>query len=251
MKAQDEGLKYVPGFYAKKRPGAEEIADKCIREWEGKKIEDKKKKAKEVIYPTICFSREIGVGALEVADILGEMLGYRVVDRQLIEHISKEARLSEKTVNIFDERYPGKLNECLTYLFGEKAFIKSDYSRHLFSGIFAIAGLGPTIFVGRGAHLVLPREDVFAVRLICSRQYRVKRLAKILKAKEKEIEAKLDQLDKEQKNFFKRVFGKKDAFSPYEFDMVINCDYIKEPKMVAEIVAAAFQQKHGAAAKKK
>ena len=251
MKAQDEGLKYVPGLYAKKRPGVTDIADKYVREWEEKKHVDKKKKAKELIHSTICFSREIGVGALEVADILGEMMGYRVVDRQLIEHISEEAQLSEKTVQIFDERYPGKMNECLTYLFGEKAFIKSDYTRHLFSGIYAIAGLGPTIFVGRGAHLVLPRENVLAVRLICSRQYRVKRLARILKAKEEDVEAKLNQLDKEQKNFFKRVYGKKDAYSPHEFDMVINCDYIKEPKMVAEIVALAFQQKYGAMVKKK
>lgn len=251
MKAQDEEVKYVPGFYAKKRPGAADLANRYIREWEDKKLVDKKKKAKEVLYPTICFSREIGVGALEVADILGEMMGYRVVDRQLIEHISEEAKLSEKTVQIFDERHPGKMNECLTYLFGEKAFTKSDYTRHLFAGIYAIAGLGPTIFVGRGAHLVLPRENVFAVRLICSRQYRVNRLAKILKAKEEDIEAKLDQLDKEQKKFFKRVYGKKDAFSPHDFDMVINCDYIKEPKIVAEIVAMAFQQKHGAMVKKK
>ena len=251
MKAEDEEVKYVPGFYAKKRPGAADLVNRYIREWEDKKLVDKKKKAKELIHPTICFSREIGVGALEVADILGEMIGYRVVDRQLIEHISEEAKLSEKTVQIFDESYPGKMNECLTYLFGEKAFIKSDYTRHLFSGIFAIAGLGPTIFVGRGAHLVLPRENVLAVRLISSRQYRIKRLAKILKAKEEDVDAKLNQLDKEQKNFFKRVYGKKDASSPHEFDLVINRDYIKEPRIVAEIVALAFQQKYGAMVKKK
>jgi hypothetical protein len=251
MKAEDEEVKYVPGFYAKKRPGAADLANRYIREWEDKKLVDKKKKAKDLIHPTICFSREIGVGALEVADILGEMMGYRVVDRQLIEHISEEAKLSEKTVQIFDESYPGKMNECLTYLFGEKAFIKSDYTRHLFSGIFAIAGLGPTIFVGRGAHLVLPRENVLAVRLISSRQYRIKRLAKILKAKEDDVDAKLNQLDKEQKNFFKRVYGKKDASSPHEFDLVINFDYFKEPRMVAEIVALAFQQKYGAMVKKK
>nr|CAI78632.1 hypothetical protein [uncultured delta proteobacterium] len=46
----------------------------------------------------------------------------------------------------------------------------------------------------------------------------------------RQIENDIDQLDKEQRDFFKKVYGKKDA-SPYEFDIVINCDYITERKM--------------------
>jgi len=242
MKTHTADVKYVPGHYAKKRPGVAEIADRYIREWEEKRLVAKQPKPEEILHPSVCFSRKIGVGALEIADILADKIGYRVVDRQLIEHISEEAKLSEKTVRIFDERYPGKINEFLTYAFGEKAFIKSDYTRHLFSGLYAIAGLAPTIFVGRGAHLVLPRDRVLAVRLICSKEYRLKRLARILEAKEEDVEKKLDQIDKEQRDFFKRVYSKKDA-SPYEFDMVVNCDYIQKPEMAAEVVATAFRQK--------
>ncbi len=244
MKVHRPEDKYVPGHYAKKRPGVAEIAERYIVEWEEKRLEAKRAKPEEVLRPCICFSRKIGVGALEIADILSEKIGYRVVDRQLIGHICDEAKLTEKTVRIFDERYPGKINEFLSYAFGEKAFIKSDYTRHLFSAIFAIAGLGPTIFVGRGAHLVLPREKVLAVRLICSKEYRIKRLARILETKEEDVEKKLGQIDKEQRDFFKKTYGKKDA-SPYEFDMVINCDYIKEPETAAEIVALAFKHKFG------
>jgi hypothetical protein len=52
----------------------------------------------------------------------------------------------------------------------------------------------------------------------------------------------LDLSDKDQRNFYISVYGKKDA-SPYEFDLVINCDYIKEPAMAAEIVGTALKQK--------
>ena len=48
--------------------------------------------------------------------------------------------------------------------------------------------------------------------------------------------------NKEQRAFFKKVFGKKDA-SPYEFDLIINCDFISEPQGAAEIIAQAFNQK--------
>jgi cytidylate kinase len=98
------------------------------------------------------------------------------------------------------------------------------------------------LFVGRGTHLIIPRDRVLAVRLICSDEHRIKRLSKILKVKEKEAADKLPQIDKEQRQFFKKAFGKKDAL-PYEFDMIINCDYIKNTKNVAEIVEVAFKRK--------
>jgi len=38
----------------------------------------------------------------------------------------------------------------------------------------------------------------------------------------------MGQLDNQQNDFFKIVFGKK-KISPYDFDLVINCDFIREP----------------------
>jgi len=238
------GTEYTTGTYGKTRPNAAELANRYIREWDERGLKEKREAPKPTMPAAICFSRKIGVGALEAADIIAEKIGYRVVDREILEHIASQAKLSEKTVAIFDERYPGKINEFLSFVFGEKAFIKSDYARNLFSAVYSIAGLEPTIFVGRGAHLLLPRDRVLAVRCICSKEHRISRLAKIFHVPETEAENKLDQIDKEQKDFFKSVYGKKDA-SPYEFDMIINFDYITQPQWAAEIVAQAFKAKFG------
>ena len=81
-----------------------------------------------------------------------------------------------------------------------------------------------------------------AVRFICSNDYRIERLARILDVEEKEAQKILGKIDKEQRDFFKKAFGKKDA-SPYEFDMIINCEFITEPQQAAEIVALAFKKK--------
>jgi regulator of RNase E activity RraB len=235
--------KYVPGTYAKKRPDAAQIADQYIRSWEKKQIEAKEKQAAlGVISPAICFSRKIGVGALEIADILAEKIGYRVADREVIEHIANNADISKKNVEFFDEHYPGKINELSALLFKEKSFIMSDYVRHLISAVFSMAGAQPTIFVGRGTHLILPRDSQLAVRFISSKAYRVRRLAEILNVEQEVAEKKIDEVDKGQRDFFKKAFGKKDA-SPYEFDMVINCDFITQPEWAAEIVSQAFKEK--------
>ncbi|MGD9361576.1 MAG: cytidylate kinase-like family protein [Desulfobacterales bacterium] len=246
MATSKSKLKYVPDVHGKKRPDAAHLAGQFIREWhqhyvklKGKKIEPSE------ISPVICFSRKIGGGALEIADLLAEKIYYRVVDRELLEHIAKDKELSNKTVEFFDERYPGKMSELASMLFGEKSFIMSDYAKNLISSVYTFATMSSSIFVGRGAHLILPRDRVLAARIICSDEYRIARLASILDVEETEAEKLLHQIDHEQRAFFKKVFGKKDA-SPYEFDLVINSDFIAEPSGAAEVIACAFKEKFAA-----
>lgn len=232
--------RHIAGKYISGYPGSAEGANRFLKNWELQKTGQIEKLSKK--NPSICFSRKIGVGALEIAVILGEKINYRVVDREILEHISNKAQLSEKTAAYFDERYPGKISELLSFLFGEKAFVKSDYSRHLFSTIVSFAGLEPTIFVGRGAHLILPREEALAVRIICSRENRLKRLVNTMKISASEAETELKRIDKEQREFFIKTYGKKDA-SAYEFDLVINRDFIKNASCAARIIETAFREK--------
>lgn len=246
MAGKSGGFNYVPGTYAKRRPGSEALTGHYVRAWEHRRmaLEAETLAAKQAaeLSPCITFSRKIGVGALEIADIIAEKLKYRVADRELIEQIANQTNMSETAIAYFDERFPGYINRTLKYLFGEKSFIDSDYARHLFSAIFAIAGLEPTLFVGRGVHLVLPREKVLAVRCIGSTDYRAKRIADVMQISRDEAKRKLSDIDKEQAAFFKKVFGKKDA-SPYEFDLVLNLDYLTRPDDVADIVILAFKKK--------
>jgi cytidylate kinase len=135
------------------------------------------------------------------------------------------------------------MSELAAMLFGEKSFIMSDYIRNFIGAVFSFAEMGSTIFVGRGVHLLLPRESVLAVRFICSDSSRIKRLSKILDIEENEAEKILRQADREQREFFKKAFGKKNA-PPDEFDLVINCDFISRPEYAAAIAAKAFRKKY-------
>lgn len=238
---------YMPGFYSPKRPSTAQLIDRYVHGWEKRRMEilkEAEKKKDTPIPPTISISRKIGVGALEIADILGKRIGHRVVDRDIIEQIARESNLSQTTVSMFDERYPGWREEFMALLFGEKSFVKSDYNRRLFETVLSIAAIESTTFVGRGTHLILPRDRVLAVRLICSYDRRVDRLSKILGISKAEARSELEQVDKEQRDFFKKTFNRKDA-APNEFDMVINCDFLGEPEWAASIIERAFQEKFG------
>jgi Cytidylate kinase-like family len=236
--------KHVPATYPVKTSIPAETVERYVREWEQRRIKKKKDTPRAEMPPTICFSREIGVGALEVADIIAKNIKLHVHDKQIITYIAQEADIREKTAAIFDELYPGKTNEILWYLFGAKSFTKSDYSKHLFRVVVSLSFLGPSIFVGRGAYLILPRERILAVRFISGREHRVKRLAGILNVSEQEADRRIDQIDKEQRDFFRKIFKKKDI-SPHEFDLIINFDYLPNPQCAAEIIATAFSSRFG------
>ncbi len=234
---------YRSGMYSPKRTHGEQLAENYFRELDKRLIQDTNmEKGKNKVYPSICFSRKIGVGALEIADILAQKIHYDVVDKEILEYIADKESLSQKTVAYFDERYPGQIEDFIKMLFAEKSFTRSNYSQHLFQSVVAIAGLSPTIFVGRGAHLVLPVEHTLAVRFVCSDEYRIDRIANIMNIPTSTAKSIIVKTDKDQKTFFSKVFGKKDA-TAYEFDMVINCDRITNPEDAADIVACAFGKK--------
>ncbi len=241
----DDITDYKPGEYGRKRIKPSEWIESHIRKWDVDKQEKSRdRKEKQELLPSVCFSRKIGVGALEIADILSNMTGLKVVDREILEHMAQDSSLAMKTVELFDERYPGKMSELSAMIFNEKSFVLSDYYKQLARSVIALANFEPSIFVGRGIHLILPRDRVLAVRLICSDEYRVKRLAGIMKTTESETRKRLEIIDKEQREFFRDVFQKKDAVA-YEFDMVINMDHLRDPKQAAKIVACAFKEKFG------
>ena len=236
---------YRPGQYGKKRLSAAAWADANIKRWNKQSGTDMPASQPGHMFPCVCFSRQIGVGALKIADILSEKIGSQVVDREILEHMAKEKNLSEKAVAYFDERYPGIMSELFTMLISDKTFLKSDYARQLAKTVIALAGNGPTIFVGRGTHLILPRDKVLSVRIIAGKEYRIERLAKLLNITRSEAQAQIKTVDKEQDLFFKTVYNQSGR-KPEEFDLVINRKYLKEASQAAEIVACAFAQKFDA-----
>lgn len=249
MTDHTNNTRYVPGMYAgraAKRKTAEQMAGQCIREWEKKRLAAvKEKKALARTHNCISFSRKIGVGALEIADLVSKRTGLRVVDREILEYIANNADLNKDTVNFFDECHPGAMNNFGAMLFGEKSFTMGDYMRHLLAAVYSLSDDKPTLFVGRATHLMLPREQVLAVRFISSKDHRARRVAAIMGISESDAAKKLDDEDKKQRDFFKKNFKKKEA-SPYEFDLVINRDHLSEADSAAELVERAYQLKFGA-----
>jgi cytidylate kinase len=233
---------YKPGYYGKKRLTAAAWVDANIEKLDLAPA-DKNQEKPSVPY-SLCFSRQIGVGTLEIADLLSEIIDYRVIDRDILTYITKDSRLIQKILDTHEAQYPGLMNTSFSAFTREKPFITSDYAIQLVKTVIALAHMAPTIFVGRGTHLILPGSSILSVRLVSSKDYRVERLANILNIDKSEAETKLDLIDIEQHEFFKTVYQNREP-SYEEFDMVINRDRINGRFAVAQIVACAFEKKFG------
>jgi cytidylate kinase len=232
-------------MYSKKGRNAADLAEEFIQRWstdhEPAEIPDT---AQPTMPPSICLGREIGAGALEIADSLHTVTKFTVVDREIMEHIAQDAHMNRKTVAWFDERYPGTMAELFSMAFSEKSFVKSDYVKHLFRTVVAIANRESTIFVGRGVHRMLARDRVLAVKIAASPDFRARRLSELLEMPLKEAEKKIHAVDHEQKDFFKKTFGH-EAGSFNGYDLVLNRDYCPDRDWAVSLISQAFKLKFG------
>ena len=244
MEYSNGGHQYVPGMYSKKGRNAAGLAEEFIQRWSIDHEPVQTPDTQPLMPPSICLAREIGAGALEIADSLREVTGFTVVDRVIMEHIAQDAHLNEKTVAWFDERYPGLLAELFSMAFSEKSFVKNDYVKHLFRTVVAIASRESTIFVGRGVHNMLARDRVLAVKIHASTEFRARRLSEMLDMPLKEAEKKISEVDHEQREFFKKMYGHKNG-SSNEFDLVLNRDHYTDRDWSVSLIVQAFKLKFG------
>jgi len=73
--------------------------------------------------PCIAISRKIGVGAVEIANLVGEALSMKVLDRELMEQFMT-AEQNPNYPHLMHERVPSLGEEVLMMLKGNKPFFE-------------------------------------------------------------------------------------------------------------------------------
>ncbi len=115
------------------------------------------------IGPYVAISREAGAGGSQTARLLGEILGWNVFDRELIECMAETYHTSPAVLELVDEKTTNSITEFFQSLVDPGSLSQSQYVSRASRMIFMAAHTGKVIFVGRGAGFILPRE-VRAVR---------------------------------------------------------------------------------------
>jgi hypothetical protein len=187
-----------------------------------------------------CFltiSREAGAGGSEVAAIVGKRLGWQVLDKNLLDQVAERFRHDRTMLDLVDETRSNWVYDVLGTWMDNTVIPHETYVSQLSRVILAAARQSNFIFVGRGARFLLPREKVFAVRLIAPEGFRLMRIMQCQKLREVVARRLMHEIDQGRREFVHRFFHH-DITDPHLYDLVINTERLGIESAAEEIIAA-------------
>ncbi|OHB70933.1 MAG: hypothetical protein A2V70_19565 [Planctomycetes bacterium RBG_13_63_9] len=209
---------------------AAEIQDRALREEDPSRLTERLGKY-------IAISREAGAGGSEIARLVGEELGWEVLDKSLLDHVAERLQVSPMTLELVDETQSNWVFDVLGTWMDRTIITHDKYVAHLGRVILAAARRGNVVLVGRGAQFLLPRNKGLAVRLVAPLKYRVERIMQCENLGEPDARRFVEQLDAGRREFAERYFHR-DIGDPGLYDLVINVARLGPAGAVEQIIAA-------------
>lgn len=218
--------------------------ERTRRRWEA--LQKGEAKAPQPVAPaprafTIALSREAGTDAPQIAQLIGERLGWPVYDRELLQHIAEEMGVRTRLLDSVDERRKNWVQECLEALGSGKVISEGGYVRHLVETLLSLAAHGECVIVGRGAAQILSPETTLRIRLVGSPAERAESIRQRLGISREEATRWVEKTDRERDRFVKDHFNK-DPVNPAFYDLVINAPRFT-PADCANFVLEALERR--------
>jgi cytidylate kinase len=184
--------------------------------------------------PFVTISREHGALGCLIAELVGQKLGWEVLDKSLLDRISQRYRLSRPMLDLVDETSSNWVHDILGTWLDPHIIPHEKYLTHLRHVVMAAAQRGRLVLVGRGAQFLLPREHGVAARLIASEPFRVAQIAHDDGISAKEAYRVMKAVDLGRANFVARYFHQ-DIHDPHLYDLVIHVERCG-PAAAAEMI---------------
>lgn len=192
---------------------------------------------------TIALSREAGARGSSIGHRAGELLGWPVYDRELLQKIAEEKGLRLRLLESVDEKHASWLQNCLEGLVVGPHVSEGAYVRYLAESLLSLSALGECIIVGRGAPVLLPPETTLRVRLIAPEKDRIAYLSRRFGISEAEAAQWVRKTDHERDTFVRTHFHK-DPADLRLFDLVINTSRFSTDA-AAHLIAQAVRERAG------
>jgi cytidylate kinase len=176
--------------------------------------------AKHGMVKLITVEREFGSGGADFAQHLGERLGWRVVDRCLIEEVAAEAGVSAELAEQCDEQldpWYHRLGKAFWHG-GIESLSSSDNDQNTFDAermvalqrerVLAAAKQGECVIVGRGAASILTTyPGAFHVFVFASPRRKVAWMRERFPEKAEQAEEEIEAGDRRRAAYIRRFYG--------------------------------------------
>jgi hypothetical protein len=197
----------------------------------------------------ITIARQLGAGGREAALRLADSLGWRLLDRALVERIAAELHADPREVEACDERvesFGERLGVYLSEMYPEitplpalppvSPELAARAARRVVS---AVIDEGPSVIVGHGAQCVL-RDDprAFHVLLHAPRGWRIRRASERFGDDAEAAEERIRASDADRRRYLREHFGH-DWLDPALYHLCVDSGRIGIAAAVDLIRAAA------------
>jgi cytidylate kinase len=211
------------------------------------------------MFRVVTVAREYGSGGGRIAQLLAGRLGWKLLDRCLVEKIAETARVEPEVAEKVDERpdpWFDRLAEVFWQSPGLRGYIGGPVPDRFDAEVAAqltrriideAAEIGDCVIVGRGSQCILQqRDDAFHVFVYAPRRQRLERLlsrnARLSKA---EMEKKMVAEDATRAAYVRNHYGE-DWQNRHLYHLMISSS-LGEKEAVAIILSALHSTKAGAA----
>lgn len=193
--------------------------------------------------PIITISREFGALGATLAAMMGERIGFKVWDQNILGMMAEQLGSNEKTVEELDENHR-ELIEDMVAGFMKNVNTNVSYLRSLKKVVKTIEARGNAIIVGRGANYICNKPDSLHVRIVSPLEKRVADYAEREGIDKEEALSIIKRTDAEREAFVQYYF-KKDISKSSDYDLILNSGtYSLEEMMTIVIEAYELKTKH-------
>ncbi len=215
-------------------------AEENIRKWIDAEHSQKRLTKANIagnVGPYVVIARQTGAGGSSIARLVGQQLGWDVLDKEIIDYMAERFGTPRSLIDIVDEKHSSWMGDIFNSWIDGKGFSSVTYVHRLKQLFLLAAHHGKVVIVGRGARFILPHEGGISVRILAPLDYRVAQIAVERGISEKEARRFVEQADKNQEAFIQENFRHK-ASDPLGYDLVINVEN-RTPQDAADLITDA------------
>jgi cytidylate kinase len=208
-----------------------------------------------VAYRVVCISTTDGAGGEEVAALVGERLGFRVVDEAIVAHAAQEAGVEPEVVADVEQRKSllhrlledlGSSSGVSTIAVGggfvpplDDRPTSNELRLLIRTAIEETAAGGNAVIVAHAASFALAdRDDVLRVLVTASPGWRTRRVAAARSCSDDDAARAVKDADAARASYLQRFYGVS-AEQPSDYDLVVCTDRLTAEQAAALVVDLA------------
>jgi cytidylate kinase len=193
------------------------------------------------VRPYISISREAGACGEDVARQVAQKLGWELMDKNLLDEIAEYFHLPKPMLELVDETTTNWVYDMIGAWADPNIIPHEKYLVRLARIVRLAARRSSVVFVGRGAHLLLPRDRGLAVRVIADEKYRIGQLMHAEGLDEAAARRRVHVIDSGRREFVQHFFHR-DPNDPHLYDLVLRADQLGV-ELAADLIVEAHRRR--------